>query len=73
MHEMKHVKPGARLRLFYALSAILRASKARRGERDKYGERSAWLGSHCMHGGHVATKSKGRHGRAGLCAGLCAS
>ena len=38
LHEMKHAKPGTRLRLFYALSAILRASKARKGERDKFGE-----------------------------------
>lgn len=49
VHEMKHCKPGGRLRLLYALSAILRASKARRGERDKYGERaccSDWLQCH---------------------------
>lgn len=37
VHEMKALKPSYRLRLFYALSAILRQSKSRRGERDKYG------------------------------------
>jgi hypothetical protein len=37
VHEMKHLKPVYRLKLFYVMSAVLRASKTRRGDRDKYG------------------------------------
>lgn len=39
VHEMKQLKPAYRLKLLYVMSAILRQSKSRRGERDKYGER----------------------------------
>lgn len=35
---MKQLKPAYRLKLFFVASAILRQSKSRRGERDKYGE-----------------------------------
>lgn len=38
MHEMKALKPAYRLKLFFVASAILRQSRARRGERDKYGQ-----------------------------------
>jgi len=37
LHEMKALKPAYRLKLFFVASAILRQSKSRRGERDKYG------------------------------------
>ena len=37
LHEMKGLKPHYRLKLLYVMSAILRQSKSRRGERDKYG------------------------------------
>ncbi|PSC69158.1 splicing arginine serine-rich 15 [Micractinium conductrix] len=39
MHEMKALKPAYRLKLFFVASAILRQSRARRGERDKYAPR----------------------------------
>lgn len=37
LHEMKQLRPQYRLKLLYALSAILRQSKERRGDKDKYG------------------------------------
>ncbi len=41
LHEMKQLKPAYRLKLFFVASAILRQSKSRRGDRDKYGELGA--------------------------------
>lgn len=41
LHEMKQLKPAYRLKLFFLASAILRQSKSRRGDRDKYGELGA--------------------------------
>ncbi|PRW20459.1 splicing arginine serine-rich 15 [Chlorella sorokiniana] len=43
LHEMKQLKPGYRLKLLYVMNEILRQSKARRGERDKYAARFAPL------------------------------
>lgn len=37
LHEMKQLRPQYRLKLLYVLSAILRQSKERRGDKDKYG------------------------------------
>ncbi|KAL4449023.1 hypothetical protein ABPG77_007740 [Micractinium sp. CCAP 211/92] len=43
LHEMKQLKPAYRLKLFFVASAILRQSKSRRGDRDKYAARFAPL------------------------------
>ena len=43
LKDLKSLKPQYRLRAFYALSAIVRKSVARRGAKDKYGERRELL------------------------------